>query len=482
MDIATKTLKRTAGKSLTTASIAALKPGQVLSDGSIDTGAGRLKIRKRQTTTGSVAEWLFIYWGGDKGKRVTILVNGKASRYSPKEQEGFLTIAQAREVARRLQADVQSGKDPALQRQLERAENQKSQLADLTKLKSAKEKSLDALMAAYVQSLEDRGKIKSAYDVENLVKNHISIPFPVIAALPASEVTAMDVSRILARLVGPSVSLKKGRTALKLRSFMGAAFKLAMGAEIDPMAPTGASGFGLSTNPAASVPSTKMAAAFHNAGERVLTVDELRVYLTHLESVPSEIQRLALELDIMSGGQRLEQLLRLTQTELTPQTFTLFDPKGKRTKPRTHVLPLLPEISQHIERLKVLSPISETNPTGSLFANTKGAVMYAGTLSGVVRAISDEMVLAGESVTQFRGGDIRRTCETMMAETLGIHKDVRGQLLSHGLSGVQDKVYDKGQHLVAKTLALKSWVGLLKSVRAGTAITSNVVPLKIANM
>ena len=65
-------LKRTVGKPLTSAAIAGMKPGQILADGAIDTGSGRLKIRKRQTKAGSVSEWLFIYWGGEKGKRVTI--------------------------------------------------------------------------------------------------------------------------------------------------------------------------------------------------------------------------------------------------------------------------------------------------------------------------------------------------------------------------------------------------------------------------
>ena len=89
------TLKRTVGKPLTTSAIAGMKPGQILSDGGIDTGAGRLKIRKRQTSTGSVAEWLYIYWSAETGKRVTIILREKGSRYSPKEQEGCLTIAQA---------------------------------------------------------------------------------------------------------------------------------------------------------------------------------------------------------------------------------------------------------------------------------------------------------------------------------------------------------------------------------------------------
>lgn len=467
MILQTKKLKRTVGKPLTTTAIAAMKPGQILADGGIDTGAGRLKIRKRQTKTGSVSEWLYIYWGGGKGKRVTMVLNGKASRYSPKEQEGFLTIAQARDLARKLQADVQAGIDPAIQRKLDKATTQMAQVTAIGKLKDSKEKTLASLMTAYVTSLQAKGKTESAYDVANLVKNHISKPFPVLASTPAAQITALDVSKILTRLVGPDAVVKKGRTALKLRSYMAAAFKLAMGAELDPMAPGSAAGFELKVNPAAAVPATKMAATFQTVGERTLTVDELRWYLTHLESLPSDVHRLALELQIMAGGQRMQQLLRLTRADLSADTFTLFDPKGKRTQPRTHVLPLLPELMDRIEKLKILSPVCERNLNGSLFASTGGSVINAETLSGAVQKISRAMVAAKESVTPFRGGDIRRTCETMMAGTLGIPKDTRAQLLSHGLSGVQDKVYDKSNHLNTKTVALRTWINYLAAVRNG---------------
>ena len=110
-----------------------MKDGQLLSDGAIGTGAGRLKIKKRSTQSGVVAEWLFIYWGPDK-KRITILLNGKSSRYSLKEQEGFLTLAQARELARKLVADVQAGIDPMAQRVLDKAATQKKQATAVTKL------------------------------------------------------------------------------------------------------------------------------------------------------------------------------------------------------------------------------------------------------------------------------------------------------------------------------------------------------------
>ena len=383
-----KALTRTVGKPLTTAAIAAMKPGQVLADGGIDTGAGRLKIRKRKTQSGSVAEWLYIYWGGAKGKRVTMVLNGKASRYSPKEQQGCLTIAQARELARKLQADVQAGVDPAMQRELQKASTQKAQSAAMVKLKDAKEKTLAALMNTYVTSLKAKGKTESAYDVENLVKNHITNAFPELASTPAADIGALDVAKILARLVGPDVQVKKGRTATKLRSYMAAAFKLAMGAELDPMAPGSAAGFELTVNPAAAIPPTKMAAAFHKVGDRTLTDAELRCYLTRLESLPSELHRLALELQIMAGGQRLQQLIRLTHADVTANTFTLYDPKGKRAQPRTHVLPLLPELRDRIEQLQVINPVSEVNVKGHLFASTGGSVVNAETLSGVVQKIS----------------------------------------------------------------------------------------------
>lgn len=477
MAMSPTSLKRTPAKPLTTTAIAAMKPGQILSDGSIDTGAGRLKIRKRMTKTGSVSEWLYIYWSAESGKRVTIGLKEKGSRYSPKEQEGFLTISQARELARKLQIDVQAGLDPMKQRELAKASTQKTQSAAISKLKASQERTLVSLMDAYVASLQAKGKVESAYDVANMVRNHIIIPFPALASAPAAEISAIDVATILARLVGPEAAVKKGRTALKLRSYMAAAFKLAMGAELDPMAPGTAAGFELKLNPAAAVPATKMAAHFQIAGERTLSKIELRQYLTRLESLPSIVHRLALELQILAGGQRMQQLLRLTRADITNDTFTLFDPKGKRAQPRTHVLPLLPEISARIEQLKEFSPVSERNVKGYIFASTGGSIINPETLSGVVHQISKAMIAANESVVPFRGGDIRRTCETLMAGTLNISKDTRAQLLSHGISGVQDKVYDKSNHLKTKTAALRAWIRYVKAVRNGEKQLSNVVPL-----
>ena len=56
----------------------------------------------------------------------------------------------------------------------------------------------------------------------------------------------------------------------------------------------------------------------------------------------------------------------------------------------------------------------------------------------------------------FRLGDIRRTVETMLA-SLGFSSDLRGQLLSHGLGGVQNRHYDKHDYMPEKLKMLQAW-------------------------
>ena len=89
------------------------------------------------------------------------------------------------------------------------------------------------------------------------------------------------------------------------------------------------------------------------------------------------------------------------------------------------------------------------------------------------------MLHFGLTSKPFRGGDIRRTVETVLAETLQISTDTRAQLLSHGLSGVQATVYDRGQHLGSKRAALRAWCDLLADIALGVdAAGGNVVPIK----
>lgn len=61
-------------------------------------------------------------------------------------------------------------------------------------------------------------------------------------------------------------------------------------------------------------------------------------------------------------------------------------------------------------------------------------------------------------------GDIRRTSETNLA-ALGVSKDHRAQLQSHGISGVQDRHYDKHGYMAEKRDALKLWNDYLDGLK-----------------
>ena len=135
----------------------------------------------------------------------------------------------------------------------------------------------------------------------------------------------------------------------------------------------------------------------------------------------------------------------------------LYDPKGRRATARTHALPMTAELRDIVDALIVINkPDPSEDGNGFLFAS-RGAVIAPETLSGVVGDIRDAMLDDKQIMTSFRGGDVRRTVETILSGKLNISKDHRAQLLSHGLTGVQDVVYDKDLHLEAKQSALRRW-------------------------
>ncbi|NZA00589.1 hypothetical protein H0I39_00175 [Ottowia beijingensis] len=120
------------------------------------------------------------------------------------------------------------------------------------------------------------------------------------------------------------------------------------------------------------------------------------------------------------------------------------------------------------------------HPSGPLFTNMddghgKAIPVSVDTLSAAVTEMSKAMVKAEEARSSFSLRDIRRTCETQLA-ALGVSKDVRGQLLSHGLGGVQDRNYDRHSYWSEKVRALKSWEKRLKAVAQGK--NEKVTPIR----
>ncbi len=458
---------------LTVKEIRALAPGQAATDGG---------------PRGSGALWLKVSKAGTVSCVFRFSVNRRPvdmalGRYDEAGKVG-LTLAQARAKASELQRMIQSGiPDPkAHQEARAKAEaealeaRRRAQDAEEARAKAeAREReryTLRVLLGAYTGHLERLGKVQTARHAVSTFKVHVLNEAPDLADTPAREITRRDITGLIRR------THEKGlvRAGGILRSYLSAAYALAVNAEGDSQAPSELLGFNLDSNPVAGVKAIPV-----RAQERVLTREEVGAYLSHLWG-DGLIDRFLI-LHLLTAGQRVSQLLRarVADFDATEGTLRLWDGKGRRQEAREHILPVGPlgaEVCEVLidrakaEAAKIASRTGgKPDPNPSLFLSTGGAVVTYSTPGKRIAAIAASMGGVG-----FDARDVRRTCETLLAG-MGVSRDVRAQLLSHGLSGVQDKHYDKHGYTQEKAAALERWEGMLAEI-VDAKPGSNVVSLR----
>jgi hypothetical protein len=104
-----------------------------------------------------------------------------------------------------------------------------------------------------------------------------------------------------------------------------------------------------------------------------------------------------------------------------------------------------------------------------LFSIDERTGMRAETISELVKNLSEEMVKAGEAREPFQLRDLRRTAETMLAK-LGTGPNIRDEVQSHGLGGVQKRHYDQHDYLEEKRATLQWWASHLAALKAGASV------------
>ena len=427
---------------LTVKGIARLQPGQKASDGG-PRGSGALWVR---CTQAGALVFTFRY---AVNRRTIDMALGP---YDEKGRDG-MTLDLARARAGELQRMIQSGiPDPRawLEEQDRLAAEEQARLkaateaAEVAAKRAAEDRdrfSLAALLRAYTDHLDRQGKGQSARDARSLFKVNILDPAPALAALPAKEVT----KAALATRIREVRESGRERSAGKTRAYLYAAFNLALRAEGDTEAPAAMIPFEITSNPVAGIKAIPVRPC-----SRVLSREELRAFIGKLGDGLTDH---ALKLALFSGGQRGEQLLRAKVSDFDPASgvLRLLDPKGRRQLPREHRLPLGPIAADLCKAL--VARAREERPEEAdppLFATSK-TVLSLDTLSRRVAELAADM---GGPPFLFR--DLRRTAETEMA-AIGFSVDLRAQLLSHGLGGVQAVFYDKHSYLPEKTAALEKW-------------------------
>ena len=229
-----------------------------------------------------------------------------------------------------------------------------------------------------------------------------------------------------------------------------------MRAESDATSPAEALDFVIigrvEANPAALL---AVAKGFNRTVDRVLTDKELYLLLEHAKD--AGIAGLAVRAAVFLGGQRMSQLLRASSKSIQDDFLVLLDPKGKRDTPRKHPLPLEGVAGTLINEAKNRA---NTLGTNLLFSSTGKVQLHLDTVSKYVAIKSKEFIQAGISVTPFTLADLRRTMETRLAG-MGVPREVRGYLQSHGLGGIQVRHYERHDYEAEKRKALKllhNWI------------------------
>ena len=381
-----------------------------------------------------------------------------------------LTLVQARGRALELATLHRSGTTDLkghLNREREAAERTRRAEEESARLaaEDAQRGTLRQLLEAYTAHLERLGK-QSVKDVRSIFTKHVLEDAPDLAGRKATDVTVDDFVGIIGKLVEAG----KGRTADKARSYLRAAYQLALESKTNPGAPLALRAYGITVNPIASIGALSQ---FNRARDRALSAPELGAFLRRIDALHSSPQRDALQLSLLLGGQRPVQLLRLraADVDLSAGTVTLYDGKGARSQPRAHVLPLVKDATALLKRR--LGALQEGEP---VFSTDTKHPMRVETLGAEVSEIVEKMRKTDppEAREPFQLRDLRRTAETMMAG-LGISKDIRAQVQSHGLGGVQARHYDRHEYALEKRQALDKWTRHLEKLKTGK--TADVVPI-----
>ncbi len=395
-------------------------------------------LKVRVTAAGAKS---FVFQSKVGGTTMTLTI-GPCSAWS---------IEQARDEAMKHRIALNRGDDP---REIDRAKAEAKARVKAEKERAAKF-TFGALMADYANELNRQGKTSHA-KVRGMVKLHLSDGAPKLANTAAALVTAEQVADLLRGLSEAG----KERTAGKLRSYCRAAFEMARTAKLNQKVPVHFKSYGVQHNPAAETVAIKLV-----PDKKPLMPVHLRQYWQAIEKLEG-VRGAVLRLHLLTGGQRIEQLRQLVRSNVGQGVITLVDSKGRTGhEPKKHSIPLLTAAREDLNALLALNPgeFPLSIDGGESPVSAKAIAEWAKAAAAVV-----EWAPTDEPVGQFQAKRLRSGVETALA-SLRVSQEIRGRLLSHGVTGVQAASYDGHDYRPEKLEALEALHRFL------TETTANVV-------
>jgi hypothetical protein len=167
--------------------------------------------------------------------------------------------------------------------------------------------------------------------------------------------------------------------------------------------------------------------------------------------------------------QHQEQLRQLLRSNVGEGGITLFDAKGRTGRGlRRHTIPLITAAREALQTLLSLNPgeFPFSIDGGHTPLSAKTISDWAkGAAAGLQWTPTDKPVGA------FQAKRIRSGVETALA-SLGVSQEIRGHLLSHGVTGVQSASYDGHDYAPQKLEALETLYSFLTGPGSGARPTS----------
>jgi integrase len=423
---------------------------------------GSLQARKLASGT------VMIYWRyTHEGATDRVQIGPYDAKLPPKTLEpkaGAYSIAAAVRAAEakakmHLAHLAEGGHRAVVEAERERQATVKAQVVEASK------NTVRALLDAYTQRLEGLGR-QAHRDAASIFRLHVYEAWPELADQPAARLDEEQIADMLRKLHDAN----KGRTANKLRAYLRAAYETGRRAKTDPEVPVAFKRFGIRANPVAA---TATATSANKADKHPLSAKEMRTYWQAIEKMEG-FKGAVLRLHLLTGAQRIAQLVRLKRADVCDGSITLHDGKGRPGKgARQHAVPLLAAAAASLKALEA-TPYTRKNaekPVGEYAITTdQGASHLAPTVLSQWACEAAEAAGIGD----FEAKRLRSGVETLLAAA-GIERDTRGRLQSHGITGVQATHYDDHDYLPEKLRALEV---LFRRLTAPEA--SNVVEIRAA--
>ena len=370
--------------------------------------------------------------------------NGEVIRVTIGRYSGVAASAEAgRKRAKEINADLANGIDPRPER------------------KAADAATFGDMLTGYVDLLESKGK-KSARNVQNQITADVEKKQRKLWNKRAADVDLDDCIKIVATISDQG----KLRQADKIRSYIRSAFTEAIKARGNVRAPERLRNMNIKMNPARDMVKVEGSS---QARTRALSLSEFQAYWKRLKEQPEPGRSLGM-IHVLTGGQRIKQLSRVTLNDIDREdlTMTIQDYKGRRTTPYQHKIPLMPEVVACIDRI---------TGAGEYMFSCDGGIKPAHDLylNDLVNRIRKDMDKAGElEKGTFTAGTIRATIETRLGkDPYKVPRWIRGYLASHGLGGVQARNYEHDDYLEEKLDALQK---LQRMVEGEPEPTAQVIP------